>query len=125
MIFGDDYVYSFIWQGKSMAVPLGESATRISSLRELLMSQWSHYFTWNGRTVSHTLAQLFLWWGKDVFNIVNAVASTFLITEIYWCTHKGIITLNFDNGFLYNVFFLFMGFYSTFFSGFFVDYGCM
>ena len=105
MIFGDDYVYAFIWQGKSMAVPLGENATRISSWRDLLMSQWIHYFTWNGRTVSHTLAQLFLWWGKDVFNIVNAVASTFLITEIYWCTHKGIITLNFDNGFLYNVFF--------------------
>ena len=68
MYFGDDYVYSFIWEGHSLYQPLSENAVRISSWHDLLISQWRHYFTWSGRTVNHTLAQMFLWAGKDIFN---------------------------------------------------------
>lgn len=103
--FGDDYVYSFIWQGQSEYEPLSEDAVRISSLRDLFVSQWSHYFTWSGRTVNHTLAQVFLWAGKDVFNFFNAFISVLLIVEIYWCAHKGKITWGFKTGVFCWIFF--------------------
>ena len=73
MSFGDDYLYSFIWQGKPMFEPLSEEAVRVSSWHDLLVSQWSHYLTWSGRTVAHVLAQLFLWAGKDIFNIFRNI----------------------------------------------------
>lgn len=95
MSFGDDYVYSFIWQGHSEFEPLTETAVRVSSLHDLFVSQLSHYFTWSGRAVSHTIAQLFLWMGKDVFNYFNALISVMLIAEIYWCANKGTVTLDF------------------------------
>lgn len=103
--FGDDYVYSFIWEGHSIYEPLSENAIRVSSLKDLYTSQVLHYFTWSGRIVSHTLTQLFLWAGKSVFNIFNAFVSIVLVAEIYWCSHKGIKTLNADVGVLCFVFF--------------------
>lgn len=89
--FGDDYVYSFIWEGHSIYEPLSENAIRVSSLKDLFTSQVLHYYTWSGRIVSHILAQFFLWIGKNVFNVCNAFASILLVAEIYWCSHKGII----------------------------------
>ena len=41
--FGDDYVYSFVWEGHSMFIPISEHAQRLSSFHDLLVSQWSHY----------------------------------------------------------------------------------
>ena len=95
MSFGDDYLYSFIWQGKPMSEPLSENAVRVASWHDIFVSQWSHYFTWGGRTVAHVLAQFFLWMGKPVFNVFNAFISLVLIAEIYWCIHKGKITFDF------------------------------
>ena len=89
MGFGDDYLYSFIWQGKPEFVPLTEDAIRVSSWQDLLISQWLHYFSWSGRTVNHTLAQFFLWQGKGIFNFFNALIAVVLIIEIYWCINKG------------------------------------
>ncbi len=103
--FGDDYVYSFIWQGHSEYEPLTEDAVRISSWHDLFVSQWLHYFTWSGRTVNHTLAQFFLWVGKDIFNIFNALISILLVAEIYWYAHKGNISLQFKPGIFCFIFF--------------------
>ena len=96
MAFGDDYVYSFIWEGHPMYEPMSEQVTRVSSFRDLFISQWSHYLTGNGRAVSHTIVQFFLWIGKDIFNIFNALISVLLVMEIYWISHKGNITFNFN-----------------------------
>lgn len=95
MSFGDDYVYSFMWQGKAMSVPLPPDAVRISSWKELLASQWLHYFTWGGRAVAHVLIQFFLWMGKNVFNFFNACVCTILIAEIYLCINRGNVKLHF------------------------------
>ena len=105
MSFGDDYVYSFIWEGHSLYEPLSENAVRISSWQDLFASQMLHYFTWSGRIVNHTLAQFFLWTGKTVFNVCNALVSTFMVAEIYWCSHKGVVTVNAKAGMLYGIFF--------------------
>lgn len=118
MAFGDDYLYSFIWQGKPMFIPLSESAVRVSSWHDLFVSQWSHYFTWSGRTVNHTIAQLFLWMGKDTFNFFNALISTVLIVEIYFAIHKGKVTVNIEPKELVMIFFALWAFTPGFVSVF-------
>ena len=71
MCYGDDYVYAFIWPQQSMFIPLPEDVERVSSFKDIIISQWAHYFTGNGRTVAHLLVQFFVWQGKMLFNIFN------------------------------------------------------
>lgn len=104
--FGDDYVYSFVWTGQSIYEPLPHNASRVESWQDLFNSQWSHYFTWGGRTVAHVLAQFFLWKGKALFNFANALISVFLVFELYWCINKGKITFQFDRRTIIWIFFL-------------------
>ncbi len=118
MNFGDDYIYSFVWQGNPMMEPLPENAIRVSSFKELFISQWSHYFTWSGRTVGHVLAQFFLWMGKDTFNIFNALIGTLLVAEIYWLIHKGEVSYKFNTHKLCWIFFLLWSFTPGFSSVF-------
>ncbi len=110
MSFGDDYLYSFIWQGKPMSDPLSEEAVRVASWHDIFVSQWSHYFTWGGRTVAHVLAQFFLWMGKPVFNFFNALISIVLIAEIYWFSHQGKISLDFQANTICWIFFVLWAF---------------
>lgn len=125
MYFGDDYVYSFIWEGHSLYEPLSEKPIRISSWNDLLSSQWLHYFTWSGRTVNHTLAQFFLWKGKSVFNVFNALAGTLLVAEIYWCSHKGNVTEKMSVGTVCLIMFLLWSFTPAFGTVFFwLDGAC-
>lgn len=112
MGFGDDYLYSFVWQGKPEFVPLTDSAVRISSIHDLFASQWSHYFTWSGRTVNHTLAQFFLWMGKDTFNVFNAFIATLLVLEIYWCINRGKVEYSFHLNAIWGIFFALWAFTS-------------
>lgn len=110
MSFGDDYLYSFIWQGKPMYTPLSEDAVRVSGWHDLFVSQWSHYLTWSGRAVAHVLIQFFLWMGKDVFNFFNALAGLLLVVEIYWCIHKGKVNFVFNSKELSWIFFVLWAF---------------
>ncbi len=105
MAFGDDYLYAFVWQGHSMFIPLTEDAVRVSSWKDLFISQCSLYFTWGGRVVGQTLTQLFAWVGKEVFNVLNALVGTVLIAEIYWCSNRGKVNLDFRPGLLCGIFF--------------------
>ena len=105
MAFGDDYLYSFIWQGLSEYEPLTDEAIRVNSFHDLFVSQYSHYLTWSGRTVNHTLMQLFLWVGKGVFNFCNAMIAVILILTIYWCAHKGEVSLPNKPGLVCFIFF--------------------
>lgn len=118
MNFGDDYIYSFIWQGNSMLNPLTEDAVRVSSFKDLIISQWSLYFTWGGRTIGQLLTQFFLWMGKDTFDVFNALIGTLLVAEIYWCIHKGDINYKFNSSTLCWIFFLLWAFTPAFSSVF-------
>ena len=106
MSFGDDYVYSFVWSGQSIYEPLPQNVSRIASWQDLFRSQWSHYFTWGGRTVAHVLAQFFLWQGKALFNIANTLIGVLLVFELYWCINKGKICFQFDSRTIIWIFFL-------------------
>ncbi len=113
--FGDDYLYSFVWQGKPMFVPLSEDAVRVSSLHDLFISQLSIYQTWSGRIVDHTIAQIFLWAGKDIFNFFNAFVGLILVLEIYWCMHKGEVSFsNLKPAWLFWIFFALWAFSPAF-----------
>ena len=92
LCFGDDYVYAFIWPGQSMYVPLPETVQRVSSFHDILISQWSHYCTGNGRMIAHMLVQFFVWQGKMIFNFANAVVFVLLILEIFWISNRGVVT---------------------------------
>ena len=91
----DDYVYSYIWHTDAMGVSLPDTAKRVSSLFDVFYSQYLHYFNWGGRSVAHTLAQFFLWQGKEIFNVANAVCFTILLVEIQWIIEEGKISFHF------------------------------
>lgn len=62
-IAGDDYVYMH-------SQYTGE---KISSIKDIFLSQYSSYYIWNSRVVVHFFAQFFLWKGKECFNFVNTI----------------------------------------------------
>lgn len=68
----DDYDYSISWS-------TGEP---VAGIADVIASQAVHYRLWGGRSVVHTLVQLFLYWGKGAFNAANAVAYLALLGEI-------------------------------------------
>lgn len=69
----DDYDYSVSWAtGKPLA-----------GVVDVFASQAAHYRLWGGRSVVHTLAQLFLYWGKGVFSAANTAAYLLLLLEVY------------------------------------------
>lgn len=71
-LLADDYSYS-----------LSLDDTKINSLMDVINYQWWHYFNWGGRTVAHTIAQLFLLFPKIVFSIINPMIYVALVYLIY------------------------------------------
>ncbi len=61
--FSNDYRYMLIQGSDAM----------VTSLSDIVTSQWQHYFYWGGRAVAHTIAQLLLFWGKNVSAITTAL----------------------------------------------------
>ena len=90
---GDDYVYSFIWEGHAIGVPLSEEAVRIQSFSDIFTSLGRHYMTWSGRLVAHFFLMFFLWIGKFWFNIINAAMVVLLCFCIQWIAHEGRVTI--------------------------------
>jgi len=86
----DDFCYAFIWDGDhggNLALmqtgsPEVEYRQRVESFADIIQSQWSHYFTWGGRVLAHTIIQFFIWIGKPYFNIANTVVFILLILVI-------------------------------------------
>ena len=83
----DDVSYAFIWDGEhagNLMDGIGERQ-RIESFTDILISQYSHYFWWGGRTVAHICVQFFSWIGKSYFDVLNVFvfcALVFLIFKI-------------------------------------------
>lgn len=80
-LVSDDIPYAFIWDGAdrgNLLDGVGERV-RITSFYDIIVSQWSHYFTWGGRILGIGLTQFFAWQGKLPFNILNTVVFVALI----------------------------------------------
>ena len=100
-MIADDYSYAFIWDGEHYGNLMDNIGPRerIDSFRDIIVSQWSHYFTWGGRTPAITCVQLFAWVGKGWFNVANTIAFISLMLVLYWLAigrvvspgrHKGV-----------------------------------
>ena len=69
MTLSDDLLYHFVWQ-QDEASPIQP----LTTLSDLITSQWTHYHVINGRWVVHTLAQAFLSFTPPaVYQIINAL----------------------------------------------------
>lgn len=86
----DDYAYAFIWEGDKggnlSLIPAEEELQkreRVQSFGDILTSQYSHYFTWGGRIVAHSIAQFFLWIGKPYFDVANTLVLALLVIVIF------------------------------------------
>lgn len=91
----DDYVYSYVFNAQSFQESLPVDAQRVKTVNDIILSQYNHYFTWGGRIVAHSIAQFFLWKGKELFNVFNALIFLLIILEILWISNKGEINFKF------------------------------
>jgi hypothetical protein len=73
-LIADDFVYTFIF-GTSMPV---------MNFGDIINSQIAYYTTWGGRVVAETLTQLFMFLGKDVFNIANSLCYLVFCLAVYF-----------------------------------------
>ena len=84
-LFADDYSYAFIWDGKdngNLMDGIGRRE-RVKSIKDIFISQRSHYLTWSGRFIALGLCQFFILIGKKFFNIANTLIFTAVIFLIY------------------------------------------
>ncbi len=79
----DDFAYAFIWAGDDGgnldAMKTGAERVRVESLGDIFESQLSHWQTWGGRIIAHSLAQFFIWQGKIFFDVANTIVLAVLV----------------------------------------------
>ena len=106
-MFGDDYAYSFIWDGAhdgNFQNNVGR-LERLKSLDDIIQSQWAHYLTWGGRTVAHIFVQFFCLTGKLFFDFMNSLIYAALALLIYSTATGKLDVTNFSGGRLLWIFF--------------------
>ncbi len=93
-MLADDFSYAFIWDGEHMGNLMDDigERERVDSLHDILVSQWSHYFTWGGRTPSMLCIQFFAWVGKVWFDIANTIVFVLLMLTLYWLAVGSIVS---------------------------------
>jgi len=82
----DDYAYSFVWDGEhggNFKNDIGD-LQRVQSVSDVIISQYSHWLTWGGRSVAHTLLQTFGMADKIFFDFANAFMYAALALIIYF-----------------------------------------
>lgn len=73
-LYADDYSYSFSFS----------TGERMESIAQIIDSQIGHYQNTNGRIITHSLAQVFLLAGDNVFNFTNVIFFLILLYLIYF-----------------------------------------
>lgn len=109
----DDYIYKFSFiQNLPNNDPVDINYP-IKNLRDIITSQYNHYFIWNGRIFTHIIVQLFTGLlGKQTFNFFNAIIFILFIYSllIYSNYKKTALNLLFITAI---IFFLFPDFRDT------------
>ena len=105
-LLSDDYFNAFVWpEGSGMHSVLPATARKISGISDIFDSLKAYYYAWGGRVFGQFLIDFFVWRGKEFFNIVNALMAVLLIAEIYWISHEGKITTDFNCNYVLWIFF--------------------
>lgn len=114
-LLSDDYFVAFVWpEGLVINGALPEDTRKISSFSDVFDSLKSYYYIWGGRIPGQSFITIFSWWGKGIFNFVNAFMAVLLVAEIYWITHEGKISLDFDPSKVIWIFFALWSFNAAF-----------
>lgn len=77
-LFLDDWNYSFVFM----------ESKRVSSLSDIFISQYNHYFAWGGRTVVHIICQALLMLDFFWICVLNAAAYVALLYVMYSIANK-------------------------------------
>lgn len=72
--FANDYRYMLITGTQDL----------VSSVSDIFVSQYRHYFEWGGRTVAHVIAQYLLFIGKPASAVIQAICYLLLILFVYY-----------------------------------------
>ena len=75
---GDDYVNSFIYK----------TAYRIGNIFDVIYSTFIMYMTWSGRIIPNFLGNLFLFFGKVPYAIVNALVFIMIFKKSFFSFFK-------------------------------------
>lgn len=82
--FVDDWYYSYVFIDGAF-----DMDRPITSLTDVLVSQYNHYFKYNGRLPVHIMVQIFNGLtGKGVFNVINAAVFTLFVYLLTRMTSK-------------------------------------
>ena len=79
-LVADDFAYAFVDQSMSK---------RVGSIGDIFHSMWLHTHETNGRLIPHAFAELFIWLGKDLFNVVNTVVYVTFGLLVYGFANHG------------------------------------
>ena len=89
--YSDDFMYKYVLNNG-----LPDYAQPIKNISDIIKSQIDHYFTWNGRTMTHIMVQFVTGLlGKNIFNLLNTVI---------FCLFVFLLKCNFTNKGNYNPF---------------------
>lgn len=115
-LLADDYFSAFVWSGKTARlndVSCG-AVRRVSSFVDVCRCIKAYYLTWGGRVPGCFPVTFFIWQGKEYFNIFNTIFFTLLVAEIYWLSHEGRVTVNFNPSYIFGIFFALWAFNASF-----------
>ena len=115
-MLNEDYFSSFVWpEGVPNLGTLPEDARRVSSLSDVLENSRVYYLTEGGRLPGGLFLGVLFWdLGKAFFNPFNALVMTLLVMEIYWLSHEGKISFNFNSSHVFWIFFSLWTFNASF-----------
>ena len=105
-MLNEDYFAAFVWpEGIPNLGTLPDNAKRVSSFSDVLENCRVYYLTEGGRVPGGVPGTIFSWLGKVFFNPLNALAMTILVMEIYWLSHEGKVSFDFQPSYLIWIFF--------------------
>ncbi|MBQ3367119.1 MAG: hypothetical protein IJG43_10625 [Acidaminococcaceae bacterium] len=114
-LLSDDYFSAFIWPRRVHLNDVSyEAVKRISSIEDIVSGLRGYYNTWGGRVPGGFPVSFFLWQGKEYFNPINAFMMTALVAEIYWLSHEGKVSVDFNPSYLIWIFFALWAFNVSF-----------
>ena len=111
----DDYFSAFLWPEKVRINDVSyEALKRVSSFEDIYVGLKDYYLTWGGRVPGGAPVSFFIWQGKEYFNFFNAFLFTILVAEIYWLSHEGKISFDFNPSYIFGIFFALWAFNVSF-----------
>ena len=115
-LLSDDYYSAFIWPQNVHLNNISsyEAVKRVSSFEDIFNGLRGYYNKWGGRVPGGFPVSFFLWQGKEYFNPVNAFMLPALVAEIYWLSHAGKVSIDFNPSYLTWIFFALWTFNASF-----------